>query len=140
MYPKFIHHIKAMVFLRMDEWSLYREKEKLPTSSVNTTNVLESGQYPQALYLSRFSRGGPIKFERTFFQIAKLRFSTILVDFCQNYQIFKKLSGDEFKSQGAKILESSPSYEQNLQNPFKMLTQGGRMIAPPPLFHIKKAF
>ena len=31
----------------------------------------------RAIYLSRFKRGGPMKFETTFFQIAKLRFSTI---------------------------------------------------------------
>ena len=30
-------------------------------------------------YLSRFSHGGPIKFERTFFQIAKLRFSILIL-------------------------------------------------------------
>ena len=51
-----------------------------------------------ALYLPRFSRGGPIKFESTFFQIAKLRFSTISADFHQNSRIFKKFSADEFKS------------------------------------------
>ena len=33
----------------------------------------------RALYLSRFSRGGPTKFESTFFQIAKLRFLRIFV-------------------------------------------------------------
>ena len=31
----------------------------------------------RALYLSWFNRGGPMKFRNTFFQIAKLRFSTI---------------------------------------------------------------
>ena len=52
----------------------------------------------RAFYLSRLKRGGPMKFENTFFQIAKLRFSSIFVDFRQISRIFKKFSGDQFKS------------------------------------------
>ena len=33
------------------------------------------GEKTRALYLSRLKRGGPMKFENTFFQIGKLRFS-----------------------------------------------------------------
>ena len=33
------------------------------------------GEKTRALYLSQLKRGGPMKFENTFFQIAKLRFS-----------------------------------------------------------------
>ena len=42
-YPQFIHHMESNVLVRKDEWSLlYRLKERLPTSSVNTTNYVES--------------------------------------------------------------------------------------------------
>ena len=42
-YPQFAHHIETSVLVRNDEWSLlYRLKERLPTSSVNTTNYVES--------------------------------------------------------------------------------------------------
>ena len=35
----------------------------------------------RALYLSQFNRGGPTKLENTFFQISKLRFTTISTTF-----------------------------------------------------------
>ena len=42
-YPLFQNHVETEVLPRKDEWSLlYRVKEKLPTSSVNTTNYVES--------------------------------------------------------------------------------------------------
>ena len=61
------------------------------------------------LYLSRFNRGGLTKFENSFFQIANLRFS-IFADFQKNLQIFKKFSGDEFRSQGPHLLYSNHEY------------------------------
>ena len=67
--------------------------------SVNTSlSVAVQEKKNRALYLSRLKRGGPMKFENTFFQIAKLRFSSIFVDFRQISRIFKKFSGDQFKS------------------------------------------
>ena len=65
-----------------------------------TSGLLEllSQLKTRALYLSWLKRGGPMKFENTFFQIAKLRFSSIFVDFRQIFLIFKKISGDQFKS------------------------------------------
>ena len=65
---------------------------------------------PVVLYLSRFDRSDPTKFENTFFQIAYFRILVIFAYFHQNYRIFKKFSRVEFKSQGPEILESSPSY------------------------------
>ena len=42
-YPQFKDHVETDVLPRKDEWSLlYRIKERLPTSSVNTTNYVES--------------------------------------------------------------------------------------------------
>ena len=42
-YPQFQKHMESDVLPRKDEWSLlYRVKEKLPTSSVNTTKYVES--------------------------------------------------------------------------------------------------
>ena len=42
-YPQFKKHIETDVLPRKDQWSLlYRVKERLPTSSVNTTNYVES--------------------------------------------------------------------------------------------------
>ena len=42
-YPQFRDHVETDVLPRKDEWSLlYRIKERLPTSSVNTTNYVES--------------------------------------------------------------------------------------------------
>ena len=55
-----------------------------------------SSRKTRALYPSRFSRGRPTKCESTFFQIAKLRFSTIFADF--HPELKKKKSGDEYKS------------------------------------------
>ena len=49
----------------------------------------------RALYLSWFNHGGPKKFKITIFQQAKLSYSKI---FGKNSRIFKKFSGDEFKS------------------------------------------
>ena len=44
--------------------------------SVNSSlSVAVQEKKTRALYLSRLKRGGPMKFENTFFQIAKLRFS-----------------------------------------------------------------
>ena len=41
--PQFKKHIETDVLPKKDQWSLlYRVKEKLPTSSVNTTNYVES--------------------------------------------------------------------------------------------------
>ena len=51
----------------------------------------------RALYLSRFNCGGPMKFENTFFQIAKLRFLTIFNDFRQNS---KHSQGTSLKARG----------------------------------------
>ena len=64
----------------------------------SSLSVVVPKKKTRALYLSRFIRGGPTKFESTFFQIAKLPFLTIFADFCQNYRIFKEFSGVEFKS------------------------------------------
>ena len=67
--------------------------------SVNSSLSVEVQEKKnRAFYLSRLKRGGPMKFENTIFQIAKLRFSSIFVDFRQISRIFKKLSGDQFKS------------------------------------------
>ena len=67
--------------------------------SVNSSlSVAVQEKKTRALYLSRLKRGGPMKFENTFFQIAKLRFLSIFVDFRQISRIFKRLSGDQFKS------------------------------------------
>ena len=79
--------------------------------SVNSSlSVAVQEKKTRALYLSRLKRGGPMKFENTFFQIAKFRFSSIFVDFQQISRIFKKFSGDQFKSQGPQILDSTPLY------------------------------
>ena len=93
-------------------WFIFASSVQIQPSLTMFSLDLNSSSHSKtrALYLSRFSHGGPMKFESTFFQIAKLRFSTILADFRQNYRIFKKFSGVEFKSQGPEILESSPSY------------------------------
>ena len=49
--------------------------------SVNSClSVAVQEKKTRALYLSRLKRGGPMKFENTFFQIAKLRFSSIFVN------------------------------------------------------------
>ena len=56
------------------------------------------GEKTRVLFHSQLKRGGPMKFENTFFQIAKLRFSSIFVDFRKISRIFKKFSGDQFKS------------------------------------------
>ena len=61
----------------------------------------------RTLYLSRFNRGGLTKFENTFFQIAKLRFSTIFNDFLQNSEFSKDSQGMSLKSH---IVDSSPLY------------------------------
>ena len=68
------------------------------------------GEKNRALYLSRLKRGGLMKFENTFFQIEKLRFSSIFVDFRQISRIFKKISGNQFKIWGPQILDSTPLY------------------------------
>ena len=44
--------------------------------------------------------GGPTKFENTFFQIAKLRFSTIFNDFWQNSEFSKNSQGTSLKARG----------------------------------------
>ena len=60
--------------------------------SVNSSlSIVVQQKKTRVLYLSRFSRGGPTKFESTFFRIVKLRFLSIFVDFHQNSQIFKKI-------------------------------------------------
>ena len=64
----------------------------------SSLSVAVQEKKPRALYLSRLKRGGPMKFENTFFQIAKLRFSSIFVDFRKKSRIFKKFSWDQFKS------------------------------------------
>ena len=46
--------------------------------SVNSSlSVAVQEKKTRAIYLSRLKRGGPLKFENTFFQIAKLRFLPI---------------------------------------------------------------
>ena len=50
----------------------------------------------RALYLIRFNRGGQANFQNTFFQITKLRFSTIFADHRQNPRIFKQLKAKDF--------------------------------------------
>ena len=50
-------------------------------SANSSLSVAVQEKKTRALYLSRLKRGGPMKFENTFFQIAKLRFSSIFVDF-----------------------------------------------------------
>ena len=58
----------------------------------------------RTLYLSWFNRGGPTKFKNTFFQ------QEIFKDFRKNSLIFKKFSGDEFKSYGPHSLDSGTLY------------------------------
>merc|ERR1711954_356352 len=50
-------------------------------SANSSLSVAVQEKKTRALYLSWLKRGGPLKFENTFFQIAKLRFSSIFVDF-----------------------------------------------------------
>ena len=58
---------------------VFSTPEHLLDQSVNSSvSVVVQQKRTRALYLSRFSRGGPMKFESTFFQIAKLRFLKIL--------------------------------------------------------------
>ena len=67
--------------------------------SVNSRlSVAVQEKKARVLYLSQLKRGGPMKFENTFFQIEKLRFSSIFVDFRQISRIFKKFSGEHFIS------------------------------------------
>ena len=76
--------------------------------SVNSSlSVLVQLKKNRALYLSRFNRGGQTKFENTYFQIAKFRFSSIFNKFSE---FSKKISGYEFKNKGPQILESSHLY------------------------------
>ena len=71
-----------------------RNIRRTQDQSVNSSlSVVVQEIKNRTLYLHRFSRGGPRKFESTFFQKAKLRFSMILADFHQNYRIFTKFSG-----------------------------------------------
>ena len=51
----------------------------------------------RVLYLSRFNHGGPMKFENTFFQIAKLM---IFNDFRQNSKFSKNSQGTSLKARG----------------------------------------
>ena len=55
------------------------------------------GEKTRALYLSRLKRGGPMKFENTFFQIAKL---TIFNGFRQNSKFSKNFQGKSLKVRG----------------------------------------
>ena len=72
--------------------------------SVNSSlSIVVQKKKPIALYLSRFSRGGPTKFESTFFQIAKLKFLTIFADFRQNSRIFKNSQGMSEEASGLKF-------------------------------------
>ena len=67
--------------------------------SVNSSlSVAVQEKKTRALYLSRLKRGGLMKFEITFFQIAKLRFSSIFIDSRKISRIFKEISRDQFKS------------------------------------------
>ena len=56
------------------------------------------GEKKQSALSFSVEGGGPMKFENTFFQIAKLIFLSIFVDFRQISRIFKRFSGDQFKS------------------------------------------
>ena len=78
------------IILDRFEQNMNKRKENL--------HVIQSCDPPDS-ELSRFSRGGPMKFKSTFFQIAKLRFSSIFADFHQNSQIFK-FSGMSLKARG----------------------------------------
>ena len=56
--------------------------------SVNLSlSIVVQQKKTRVLYL--FNRGGPTKLENIFFQIQKLRFSAVFVDFQQNSLIFK---------------------------------------------------
>ena len=70
--------------------------------SVNSSlSVVVQQKKTRALYLSRFSRGSPTKFENAIFQIAKLRFSRISVkipDFSKN-SLGKSLKARDLISQ-----------------------------------------
>ena len=59
--------------------------------SVNLSlSVVVQQKKKRALYLSRFKRGGPMKFKNTLFQIAKLRFLPFFAVFCHFYQFSTK--------------------------------------------------
>ena len=73
-------------------------KPKLIASTILEQLLAYTQLIKQSVVVQKFSRGGPTKCKSTFFQIAKLRFSTIFADFHQNSQFLKTFSGDEFKS------------------------------------------
>ena len=71
-------------------------KSRFLHNRTSVSPLWSSRKKPRVLYPSRFNRGGPTKFENTFFQIAKFRFSTI----------FEISQGASFKD----LLDSSPLY------------------------------
>ena len=75
----------------------FSRKHDIKRIDFSLTSVGVQQKKTRALYLSWFNRGGPIKFKNTFFQIAKLRFSTIF----ENIPEFSKNSqGMSLKARG----------------------------------------
>ena len=83
----------------------------------------------RALYLSRFNRGGPTKFENIF--IAKLRFLIIFNDFQQNSRMFKKFSRDDFKSLRHFYLKQDLTwvYSVQLWEALSLVSSGGLQVS-----------
>ena len=60
--------------------------------------------------MSQFNRDGPTKFERTFFQIAKLSFLMSLPIFDKIHKISENTQGPSLKARGLFFFDSSPSF------------------------------
>ena len=71
----------------------------------------------RALYLARFNRGSLMKFENTFFQIAKLRFLTIFNNFRQNSEFSKNSQGTSLKARG--LIFWIPAFYIHIKAPVK---------------------